>query len=83
MQKDGGWMVLPKNYFDPNQAIKFWLTEHGHIPKLWNFRCDCGRGMISGGQVALEMGWDDFMLAQNDIGWCARHAHHSGMFIDA
>lgn len=70
--------TLPNDYFLPKRAVRFWLL-HGHIPKLWTFSCECGTEMVSGPQVAREMKWDDFQLAQNDWGfWQEHRAHASG-----
>lgn len=66
---------LPPDFFLPKRAIQFWLL-HGHIPKVWTFICECGIEMTSGGQVALENGWQDFDLAVNDWNFWQEHRMH-------
>lgn len=67
---------LPAMYWKPGGAVGYWLTQHGHIPDSYTFRCElCHASMTSGPAVAVSEGWDTMMLAQNDLGFYREHAH--------
>jgi hypothetical protein len=70
------WVHLPPDFFEPRHALAFWL-QHGHIPKIWTFVCECGIEMQSGPQIARENGWDDIALAQNDWLFWQEHKPHA------
>jgi hypothetical protein len=68
------WHPLPADFFGGGKALSFWMTLHGHVPTVWVFRCEaCGATMESGGLVAIQNGWDDIALAQNDWGFYEEH----------
>lgn len=71
------WHPIPADFFTRGgTAMRFWLELHGHLPKVWVFKCECGATMESGGLVALANDWDDIMLAQNDWGFYEQHKTH-------